>query len=686
MEGQAQSATATLNAANGGHPGARHIKALDGYRGVGVAVVLLFHFGLLRGGWLGVELFFVLSGFLITRLLVMERAGSGRIDLVAFWRRRARRLLPAVVMLMAGVAVYSAWYPDKILLPPNLPRQMLAALFYVANWQDIFSGSNYWDQFAVESPLRHMWSLSIEEQFYVLFPLVMIGLFAAVRHRMKIAWILGVGAVASWSVGFALLATGHDFERVYLGTDTRIGAVLIGAFAGYRTCQPSARADLVRWANRIRPAALAVVGFLIIWLDGSAEWSPSRWLVMPLFEICVAVLLVAALRESDGSGNPIVTRLIASSVLVWLGTISYGLYLWHVPVILVAERSMASAPRAVVVVVAAAVSLAIAQASYALLERPLRVHGLRLAPRFTLVIATLVLLAGSLSLTVESTAVARAERDRGGDGEAVTQIAEAQPLDPGRTSTTENSSTGGESPSASVPPEDPAGQLAAELPLERPAGRNPRILLLGDSVAFDLNDAFLGESERLRYTASASSLVGCGLGGVRHDPSGDPRLSGEVAVRRCQKWTDNRSKLIEQAQPDVVLLMRVKSRDPESGQSMCSPEYLDWFRNELRSEIKTLGATGAVVVVPSIMYSRFVDQRDDHDDDLADCRNVAIRKTVESMPNAAYLPLSEWICPSRDDCIKSVDGVTLRPDGMHFKADGAVLATEWILDQIYGPK
>ena len=208
-----------------------HVPALDGVRAVAVAAVLAFHGGLpwVTGGFLGVDAFFVLSGYLITALLLAEWTRSGgRIDLVAFWGRRARRLLPALLLMVTAVAIGA-----RALLPPEEVRLLrgdgIAALFYVANWRMIFRGGDYFAQTAAPSPLEHTWSLGIEEQFYLVWPLV---LGAVLWPRgAPLRWLVvvcGVGTVAS-TVALAVAYSAEDPGRAYYGTDTRGAAILVGA-------------------------------------------------------------------------------------------------------------------------------------------------------------------------------------------------------------------------------------------------------------------------------------------------------------------------------------------------------------------------------------------------------------------------------------------------------------------------
>ena len=214
-----------------GH-GLPYVAALDGIRAVAVAGVVLYHAGArwLPGGFLGVDLFFVLSGFLITSLLLAEREATGRIDLPAFWARRARRLLPAAFLVIALSVLAVA-----ILSPGDLPStraDAIASFLYVNNWHQILADQSYFQAFARPSLLRHLWSLAVEEQFYLLWPLVM-GICVAVLGRRRTTIVTLVLAVASSGLMAVLFTPGRDPSRVYYGTDTHATGLLIGALLAF---------------------------------------------------------------------------------------------------------------------------------------------------------------------------------------------------------------------------------------------------------------------------------------------------------------------------------------------------------------------------------------------------------------------------------------------------------------------
>ena len=204
--------------------------ALDGIRALAVAAVLAYHGGLpwAKGGFLGVDAFFVLSGYLITSLLVMEWRTKGKIEPIAFWSRRARRLLPALFLMLMGVAFYAA----VLATPQELSKirgDALATICYVANWRPIFTGQSYFDQFSIPSPLLHTWSLGIEEQYYAVWPLL---LLLALKIRKITLGKLMVGTILLAAASALLMALlfhpNEDPSRVYYGTDTQ------GAVAAYR--------------------------------------------------------------------------------------------------------------------------------------------------------------------------------------------------------------------------------------------------------------------------------------------------------------------------------------------------------------------------------------------------------------------------------------------------------------------
>ena len=367
-------AASTLAASTQPSSGSGRIPGLDGLRALAVVAVVVFHLNpaWLPGGFLGVDIFFVVSGFLITTLLVREHARTGRLDLPAFWARRARRLLPALLVVIP-FSVLLAWVSERDLLV-GIGPQVLGALTFSFNWVQIAAGSNY---FAATSPqlLTNLWSLAVEEQFYLAWPLITLGLLIAIRSarsRIGIVLILAAGS------GF-LMAARFDPEvgatRVYYGTDTHVFGLMIGAALALWWTTPEIRGPAF-WIARRRAAtalALGVLAGLMWWLDESRPLTFRGGLV--LASVASAVLIASAITGGT------LARALDLPALRWIGERSYGIYLWHWPVILVVNADYGPVPGSAgfgwtrlwcVVVI-----LALADLCYRLVELPVRRRGWR---------------------------------------------------------------------------------------------------------------------------------------------------------------------------------------------------------------------------------------------------------------------------------------------------------------------
>lgn len=516
-------------------PPRRWYAALDGWRGVAVLAVVAFHTGVLDGGWLGVDLFFVLSGFLITRVVLAGHAESGRVRLGDFWRRRFRRLLPALLLVLVAIGVIVALWPEPERLPSTLLGEAVATLTYVANWFALLATGGYWDQYAVASPLRHMWSLAIEEQFYVVFPLVAAAVLA--WRRQSLGWVLSLATLASWTAALVLLGTGAGFERVYLGTDTRLGAITLGAFAGYLTTRPGWLERLQRWALPLAPVAAVAIAALLVLLEGDLAWSAQRWALVLAFELAVVVVLLAAI----GAGGWL-NRVMAVRLLVFFGAISYGLYLWHIPVQFVVEGVVPGLHPLVLLAVVLTISTLVAWASWRLVETPLRRDGiaalgrLRLPPR----LAAGALAGAAVVVTVALVATAaQPARETGSQGLAMTSIAAPGP-----------SAAAGEAQG------DGGG-----VPLSRPEDERPRVLLVGDSMAVTLGEWLLANEASFDVVASATTHVGCGVGGMA---PGNDVFDDQVGLS-CGRWRATIPDIARSAAPDVTVIAQFASREPEPG-------------------------------------------------------------------------------------------------------------------------
>jgi peptidoglycan/LPS O-acetylase OafA/YrhL/CubicO group peptidase (beta-lactamase class C family) len=352
-------------------PNSPYLVGLDGLRALAVVAVLLYHAGYhLAGGYLGVESFFVLSGFLITTLLVADQRRYGRIRLGAFWLRRARRLIPALIVMLVGTLLLSA-----VLLPSELRplgADTLAALLYIMNWKLIVAQQSYFDALSRPSLIQHLWSLAIEEQFYLLWPLACAAGMRLLRPAGFLAAVLAA-ALASSLLMAALYNTGADMSRIYYGTDTRASALLIGAALALIWTQDRRQSLDRRWAAALERAgvlALVLVLASYAWLH---EQHPLLYLGgFQLVTLATAIVIVA----TTAPGARLLPALLEARPLRWIGRRSYSLYLWHWPIfLLISLETVEPWSRWSADLLRIGLTVLLASASYRFVEQPVRTHG-----------------------------------------------------------------------------------------------------------------------------------------------------------------------------------------------------------------------------------------------------------------------------------------------------------------------
>ncbi|HUZ53087.1 MAG TPA: acyltransferase family protein [Streptosporangiaceae bacterium] len=356
--------------------GQRYMPGLDGLRALAVLAVIAYHeqFGWAPGGLLGVGVFFTLSGFLITSILVSQWSADGRIRLGDFWLHRARRLLPALFVMLA---VVTAWVTlaDRARLA-SLRGAVGAAATYISNWYLIARNQSYFARFAPPAPLDHLWSLAVEEQFYLLWPLLLIaGLILLRRRKAATAWLIVPTVVLTAASAYAMLhlyQPGMDPTRVYEGTDTRAFGLLIGAVLalawpsgskrGAHSAAPGRRATVLLDIAGI--AGLACIG-VMIWRVG--EYSPFAYRGgLVLLSVATAAVVAATAYPAS-----LVGRALGWGPLRWIGVRSYGIYLWHFPVIVLTSQPNTK-PSLALAGLQIAASVLLAALSWELIEEPIR--------------------------------------------------------------------------------------------------------------------------------------------------------------------------------------------------------------------------------------------------------------------------------------------------------------------------
>ncbi len=649
----------------------RRMPALDGLRGVAVAAVVAFHTGHLRGGWLGVDMFFVLSGFLITGLLLKERTTEGTISLRAFWRRRALRLLPALAFVLAAVAVYARWYA----LPRELHQlrvDVVSTLTYSANWVSVAGHRGYWAQYALPSPLEHTWSLAIEEQFYLLWPLVVVGVLGrrTARPRVRaLAVVCVAGALGSVVVALTLAFGGADPSRLYAGTDTRASALLFGAFAAVVAARHGPiRSTVARRAwQGVAVGGTTLIALAMVELDGQRDLVYRGGLV--LCSVAAAAIVWSVTQPDPG----LLGRVLSWRPLRALGAISYGVYLWHWPVIVFLRPPRCHITGWPLTLLQVACTLALATLSYFVIERPLRTGGLRAWRRESLAPAAGAF-AAVAALVATSVAPASAA--------AIT----APPL---TTSTAPVTVPTASSLAASTTTTTTAATIAVIGPVTRPVDRPTRVLVVGDSVAQSLAVALQNVATEQSITVDDKAAPYCSLSydnDTWYRPKGrKPAKEPTVCAAVVRRWPE----AVASFQPDAVVLLYGRAQIDDrlvngAWLDPCDPVYLAWYQALTERAITDLGSNGATVFVVTAPPHRVFQLR--NGDERSACVNAALRALVaaKANPGVRLVDLDAWVCPA-GVCVEKVDGVILREEGLHFDHGGGIITARWLIAQMYRP-
>ncbi|HXA31798.1 MAG TPA: acyltransferase family protein [Acidimicrobiales bacterium] len=637
------------------------LSALDGIRAFAVLAVLFYHAGItwVGGGLLGVDVFFVLSGFLITSILCREFGRRSTIRLGRFWANRARRLLPALFVLLLGIAAYAHFFAGTIDVA-SLRQDAISTLLYFSNWHFIFSNQGYFAQAAAPSPLLHTWSLAIEEQYYLIWPLI--ALFILRRWGpAKLAISAAVGAVASAGAMVWLHAAGSSIDRLYYGTDTRAQALLVGSCLG---------------------ALTAVVGK---GKGGADDFAllPPRWTatsrgrrLWTLPGVCGAVLLVWAYHALSGqdvflyqggfllvalaTGGVIVTCVTlprsalawvcSRSVLVFIGRISYGLYLYHWPLFLAIDHARTGLSGGWLLAVRLLATFAVAIVSFFLLEEPIRTGRFMrswrgLASAGTAAVVTAAALLGATIVPATADAVA--------------------------TGSTNLSST------------QRTALAAADAFTTHPI----RYVIVGDSVAFTLARGMRpGSVTRYGVKVIDNAKIGCDLDRL------PVKLSGGIGpgTPGCWYWRTGFANDVRLERPDVVgiLLGRWQVSDHlYQGKWMHIGQPI-WDRHleaELNQAIDILSSRGAKITLFTMPY---VDPPNEaangtpfpeNDPSRVVAFNRVVRTVAAQRPSLITLvDLNKMIDPN-GHFQATIDGMTVRwSDGVHITR----AASQWLQPQI----
>lgn len=650
-----------------------HLPALDGLRAVAVLLVVAFHNGFtwMRGGFLGVSVFFTLSGYLITSLLISEHRHTGGVSLRSFWARRFRRLLPASLLAIALAIAYGLFAADPT-QRADLAGDVVASLAYVANWWFLASEQTYAALFSAPSPLLHFWSLAIEEQFYLLLPLAAAAAIGRLRR-----FTIGVVVVLAATLAIPFVTSASD-NWLYYATPARLPELLTGVLLAVVLARGDRRNRLTTTNSVILPT---VIGFgalgATVWLAATSTIA-SGWLYRGGF--AAFSLMSVALIISAHSPASLSTRLLSLSPMQYLGRISYGVYLYHWPIFLWLDPARTTLEGWPLFGLRMAVTLLLADLSYRYVEMPIRRSGRILGGRPLLGLAPVAVVALVASaVVVASTAPPKpidfdvaAETlasfdDRGTPGDA-------RPLrEPGisRDDTTD------------------VDAILASLPEEPPI---PRVALFGDSTAlmtgFGLARVIIERPEEMTYVQGVT-LLGCGVNLGSERQLRDDQT--DTVPRRCRPWQDYWAERVRSRQPDVAVVQvgpwEVMSRRLDADGPFVGPGDDSWDErvlSEMLLAVDRLSGNGAFpmwVTAPSPNRNLDAATHFAGPENVDPARFVHLNSLIRQLPalrpgKVAVVDLADWLA-SRDD------DAELRPDGIHFSGPGgATAARDYLFDEV----
>jgi len=646
-------------------PGIPFLPGLEGLRGAALLGVLFFHggFGWAKGGFLGVSTFFTLSGFLITLLLVWEFSANGGIDLKQFWTRRYRRLMPASLACLAGVCVFGATVATGGQLA-TLRGDVIAALAYVANWRFILTGQSYANLFSAPSPVLHFWSLAIEEQFYLVFPIVVtVTLMVAKGSRRVLAIVLAVLSAGSLLSMFLLYTPGSDPSRVYYGTTTRAFELLVGALLAILLSHPGGFVLRVpRWAW-VMAGSIGAAATIGLW-DTATQSSP--WLYeggLAGYAIMSALLIVGAIRRGPIRGA------LAAAPMRWLGAISYGAYLYHWPIFLWLTPTRTHLSIWPLFALRCAVTFAAAVVSARLLERPirLRLRPRRIPPALLSGVAIAAVLVGVVVVTSKPRP------------QTISFVAPPLP-----------SFDVPQGTPVTAPPDLTGGPGLPLLPPPVPLleGETMRVLVSGDSAALTLGDGLLqlADHDHSLRVADAGKL-GCSIGRgglIRY--LGDPRDS----YTYCN-WETELTGELATVRPHVIVVLygtwdvvdRQIPGDP-TWRAIGDPIYDAFLRGEMTKFADLATSQGSTVVwlthphIEAGANSPKPGPFPENDPQRIDRLNAMIREVAAGRPRVHVLDLAAHMASMPGGEINLDD----RPDGIHWTRDSSRAIAPWLNDSI----
>jgi len=619
---------------------------IEGLRALAIGLVLVYHAGIqfLPGGFIGVDVFFVVSGFLITGLLVREVERTGRVSLGRFYARRARRLLPAASLVLVVTAILT-WLTSSVIDWQTFGLDIAAAAVYVINWRLADRSVDYLAEGVSASPVQHFWSLAVEEQFYIVWPLLLIVVAAVVRaRRVPVRRSMGIGLsiIVVPSLIWSVIATANTPESAFFVTTTRLWELGIGAFVAVGAALwrhiPRAAALAIGWAGL---ATVVAGGFL---LDGTVAW-PSAWALVPT--LGTAAVIVAG---SAGAG----VGLLSWKPFVWIGGLSYSLYLWHWPLLIAAQNVWGDLGQKKGLLVML-VSIIPAWLSLKLLENPVR-HSKRLAKSNSLtlslglnlsvlgVVAGLVLglatptTGGASSSPADTSKLGANTLERTDEGTSGVEVVDQSPMSPSPTDAAQDVPSAYDKGCQADP--EVTEPKFCEYGVEE---GSRTVVLAGDSKALQWVDALDQVAKEKDWTLLVATKSACSFSQARLTTDGRDYAA-------CREYSEKLLDDVLERQPDTIIV----SQGSKTAEGPDGDRTTEAMVDALADTWQPLEDAGIDVV--ALLDNPSPNGLDDYDGQVYEC----VAENPTKLSNCAFgvqAGLDESGSPALEGAAKKVEGV-----------------------------
>jgi peptidoglycan/LPS O-acetylase OafA/YrhL len=658
-------------------PGDRSFRPdVQGLRAVAILLVVLYHadFPGLTGGYVGVDVFFVISGFVITGVLLRKHASTGATSVLTFYARRARRIIPAATLVIIATVLGTYFF-----LGPLTGRQTAVdgqwAAVFLANFHFAASETNYLASQSPPSPLQNFWSLAVEEQFYILYPTVFLVVARIVTRsslRTRIGIVLGATVIGSYALSIVL--TSSNAPGAFFSPFTRAWELALGGLVA--VCSDSLR--------RLPPAIAAGISWLGLggilvaaFVFTSASVYPGSLVAIPV--------IGAGLIIAGGAAQPIrgVESVLRLRPLQLLGLVSYSLYLWHWPILIIATQDRGSSSLPVADnLLWLLVALVVAIGTYLVVENPIRHSSFLKARAWASIALGLCLIAAGLTVT--------------------TLEIRTTNLNLGNLAAVSAGSVCNSPSKTEIAPLRSTYEKSQPLAAKHRATRQLRMVVIGDSTACTMLPGLVTVGPSYGVRVENGALIGCGIvsGQIRPYYYGGVNLSAYTS--KCQsEANDAEQSAIERGRPNVILWGSTDERDSivvgTASKSTVlvagTPRWKSVMMQRIETRVKLFIATGADVIL--LLQPPFVDTtgnptRPTASDESFERMNAMLRDVAARYPRqVGLINLEERLCPSGPPCPYVVDGIGsrakltgVRPDGEHLYLPGSLWVAEWLVPRI----